>query len=183
MHPARIRLAETIKENSLNHKVVKSFPNEIDVAVSSKENLNTLEAKKAAEIINFLADGKEKIKIILDCPSVNTKAWRLKLLEFVKNKDILEVICEHKADVNHPSVSAASILAKCAREEEVEIIKKEYEKYGNIGSGYPSDPATKIFLKKHGKELENSGIFRKTWATWTEMFGNKQKKQASLTDF
>ena len=183
-HPARLRLAETIKENSIGYKVVKSFPNEIDEFVQTKGlNLNTLEAKKAAEIINVLNDRADKIKIILDCPSVNTKAWRLKLLEFVKNTNNLEVICEHKADVNHPSVSAASILAKCAREEEVELIKKDYEKYGNIGSGYPSDPATKEFLKKHGKELENSGIFRKTWATWTEMFGNKEKKQVSLADF
>ena len=185
-HPARIKLAGTIRENSIRHKVVKSFPNEIDDAINSKLNLNTLEAKKAAEIINSLSDGEEEIKIIIDCPSVNTKAWRLKLLEFVKNKENIEVICEHKADVNHPSVSAASILAKVSREEEVEIIKKEYERYGNIGSGYPADPITKIFLKKHGKELENSGIFRKTWATWTEMFGgsgNKEKKQASLKDF
>ena len=179
----RSKLAETIKENLISYKIVKAYPNEIDEAVSSKENLNTLEAKKAAEIINSLNNNEDKIKVILDCPSVNTKSWRLKLLEFVNKKDNIEVICEHKADVNHPSVSAASILAKCTREEEVALIKKEFEKYGNIGSGYPADPVTKEFLKKHGRELENSGIFRKTWSTWTEMFGNKEKKQASLADF
>ena len=179
----RSKLAETIKENLISYKIVKAYPNEIDEAVSSKENLNTLEAKKAAEIINSLNNNEDKIKVILDCPSVNTKSWRLKLLEFVNKKDNIEVICEHKADVNHPSVSAASILAKCTREEEVALIKKEFEKYGNIGSGYPADPITKEFLKKHGRELENSGIFRKTWSTWTEMFGNKEKKQASLADF
>lgn len=183
-HPARVRLAELIKEHSISHKVVKSYPNEIDEFVQTKGlNLNTLEAKKAAEIINFLNDRDDKIRIVLDCPSINTKAWKLKLMEFVKNNGNIEVVCEHKADVNHPSVSAASILAKCAREEEVALIKKEYEKYGNIGSGYPADPVTKEFMKKHGKELENSGIFRKTWSTWTEMFGNKEKKQASLADF
>ena len=184
LHPARVKLAEAIKKNSINYKIVKAFPGEIDEYVSTKNlNLNTLEAKKAAEIINFLNDGKEKLLVVLDCPSVNTKAWKAKLLEFVENNKNLEVSCEHKADINHISVSAASILAKVAREEEVEKIKKEYEKYGNMGSGYPADPVTKDFLKKHGRELENSGIFRKTWATWKDMFGNKEKKQASLKDF
>jgi radical SAM/Cys-rich protein len=28
----------------------------------------------------------------------------------------------------------------------------------------------KDFLKKHGEELKDSGLFRKTWATWKEMF-------------
>jgi len=184
LHPLRIKLAKDIKENSVNYKVVKAFPDEIDKYVSTKKlNLNTLEAVKAAEIINFLNDGKEKIKVILDCPSVNTKTWKLKLLEFVSKKDNLEVVCEHKADINHVSASAASILAKVAREEEVSKLKKEYEKYGDVGSGYPADPVTKDFLKKQGKTLENSGIFRKTWATWKTLFPEKGKKQASLGEF
>ena len=60
LHPARVKLAGEIKENSIKSKVVLSSPNEIDEAVESKSNLNTLEAKKAAEIINDLNDGKEK---------------------------------------------------------------------------------------------------------------------------
>jgi ribonuclease HII len=184
LHPLRIKLAKDIKENSVNHKVVKAFPDEIDKYVSTKKlNLNTLEAKKAAEIINFLNDGKEKIKVILDCPSVNTKTWKAKLLEFVDKKDNLDVVCEHKADINHVSASSASILAKVAREDEVEKLKEEYKKHGDIGSGYPADPTTKEFLKKKGKELENSGIFRKTWATWKALFPEKGKKQASLAEF
>jgi ribonuclease HII len=182
LHPARIKLAQTIKENSIKNKVVQSSPEEIDEAVKSKLNLNTLEAIKSAEIINFLNDGKEKIIVILDCPSVNIKAWRATLLKYIKNPANLDVKCEHKADVNHPCASAASILAKVKREEEVEKINKQYEKYGRLGSGYPSDPVTKTFLKKHGKELENSGIFRKSWRTWKSMFPDS-KKQASLADF
>lgn len=182
LHPLRIKLAKEIKENSINYKVVKAFPDEIDKYVSTKKlNLNTLEAVKAAEIINFLNTSKEKIKVILDCPSVNTKKWKAKLLEFVSKKDNLEVVCEHKADINHISASSASILAKVAREEEVEKIKKQIGI--DFGSGYPADPTTKEFLKKHGKELENSGIFRKTWATWKALFPEKGKRQAQLGDF
>lgn len=183
-HPARVRLAEIIESAALAFHIVKSSPELIDEAILSGLNLNTLEAMKTAQIINEINKGKfqkEKIKVIVDCPSVNTAAWRKKLLEFIKNPENLEIICEHKADVNHPSVSAASILAKVEREKEVAKIKEKYKQYGDTGSGYPSDPYTKEFLKKHGKQLENEGIFRKSWATWKQMFPGKA--QASLKDF
>ena len=170
----RIKVFDLIKKTAKKHKIVQASPREIDEAVESKTNLNTLEAKKAGEIINFLNPGKEKIKVIVDCPSVNTEKWKAVMMKYVKNTDNLEVSCEHKADVNHISVGAASILAKVTREEEVDKIKKEY---GNIGSGYPADPTTKEFLKSRGEELRDSGIFRKSWATWKRLFpGDKQQR-------
>jgi ribonuclease HII len=172
LHSSRVKMSETIKNSVLSYHVVKSIPSEIDKAINDKINLNTLEAMKAAAIVNELNSGKEKIKVIVDCPSVNTKKWREKMLEFVDKKENLEVLCEHKADEKYVSVSAASILAKVVREEEVSKIKKEY---GEIGSGYPADPITKEFLDKKGKELRNSGIFRKSWSTWKNKFpGDKQ---------
>jgi len=165
-HRERIRLSGLIKGKAISYKIVRAMPHEID----ETENLNTLEAMKMAEVINGLNIGKvkdEKIKVIVDCPSVNTKSWSETLKSFVQHKDNLDILCEHKADVNHVSVGAASILAKVQREEEVSKIKKEY---GEIGSGYPSDPMTKEFLAKRGKELKDSGIFRKSWSTWKKMF-------------
>ncbi|MFH1290854.1 MAG: ribonuclease HII [Nanoarchaeota archaeon] len=183
-HKERVKLAKLIKENSFSHKIVKTSPNEIDIALETAgTNLNTLEAKKAAIIINTInipKYQKEKIKVVVDCPSINTTAWQNTLLGFITHKENLRVICEHKADVNHIAVGAASILAKVTREEEVAKIKKQY---GNIGSGYPSDPGTKEFLKKHGKELKDSGIFRKTWSTWKKMFPAPGKNQSTLGDF
>jgi len=163
---------------AVDYKVVLALPEQIDSSIKSGVNLNTLEAIKSAEIINFINEKKkEKIKVIVDCPSVNTSAWKKTLLGFVKNKDNLEVHCEHKADANYVSVSAASILAKVVREEEVLKLKEKYIEYGDIGSGYPSDPTTKDFLIKNGKNLSDSGIFRKSWATWKELFpiGKVQK--------
>lgn len=186
VHSTRVKLSRIIKENSLKQHVVQSSPAEIDESILSGTNLNTLEAKKTAHIINEINQGKftkEKIKVIVDCPSVNILAWQTTLEKFINHKDNLEIHCEHKADFNHPSVSAASILAKVTREEEVAKIKKQYEKYGDTGSGYPSDPSTKEFLKKHGKELANSGIFRKTWATWKTMFPEKVNSQSTLGGF
>lgn len=179
-HPERIRLSSLIKKEVVSYHAVKAFPDEIDSAVNGGENLNTLEARKMAEVINFLNDKKNKIKVIVDCPSTNINKWREKLISFVKHPDNLDVICEHKADFNYPVVSAASIIAKVEREIEVDILKK---RYGSIGSGYPSDPFTQSFLRDKGQELADSGIFRKSWATWKEMFPQENKKQKSLFDY
>ena len=99
-------------------------------------------------------------------------------MEFIDHPENLTVKCEHKADLNHLVVSAASILAKVKREEEV---KKLREKFGDFGSGYPSDPKTKAFLKSHGQKFKDSGLFRKTWATWKKIFPDKDQK--TLGDF
>jgi len=174
-HPERVRLAQLIVQNSEGHHVVCLSAKEIDSSLNSGTNLNTLEAQAMAKIINKLA--KPGLKVIVDCPSVNTVAWRKVLLSFIKNPEELEVKCEHKADVNHVSASAASILAKVRREEEVSLLK---EKYGKIGSGYPSDPETKEFLKKNGLSLKDSGIFRTTWATWKALFPNSSEKDKQV---
>lgn len=182
-HPRRVELAEEIKETAQTFHIVTAYPEQIDFSIKSGINLNTLEASKTAEIINEINKGKfqkEKIKVIVDCPSVNTNAWMNTLLGFIQHPENLEVFCEHKADANYPSVSAASILAKVKREYEVELIKEKYKSLGNVGSGYPSDPFTIDFLKKHGKELENSGIFRKTWATWKALFPEKEQSKLNI---
>lgn len=102
-------------------------------------------------------------------------------MSYLQHTENLEVYCEHKADVNHPSVSAASILAKVAREE---AVAKLQEEYGNMGSGYPSDPVTQAFLKKNGMRLKDAGIFRTTWQTWKSLFPEEcPQKQSKLFDF
>ena len=184
IHPERVKLSKLIKENSLNIKTEKLTPEEIDTGITTGTNLNTLEAQKMAKIVNEINKGKytkEKIKVIVDCPSVNIPAWTNVLMKYILVKSNLDVVCEHKADANHVSVSAASIVAKVQREEEVEKIKKEFLTYGNVGSGYPADPITKEFLKKNGKALKDSGIFRKTWSTWKSVF--PEKSQKTLGDY
>jgi ribonuclease HII len=177
-HPTRIRLSKIIKENSMAHKVVSASPEEIDGAVETN-NLNALEAKKMAEVIDFLHEGakdkKEKIEVVVDCPSINIPAWTEKLVGFIKNSDNLIIKCEHKADVNHVSVSAASILAKVAREDNVAEIRKDIKT--DFGSGYPADPRTKEFLMKYGEKFSSSGIIRKSWGTWKAIAGKEKQKK------
>ncbi|MEK6844183.1 MAG: ribonuclease HII [Nanoarchaeota archaeon] len=178
LHPKRMQLARIIKELAVHYFIVKAYPEEIDGMIKKGTNLNTLEAMKCAEVINELNNKKDKITVVVDCPSTNRSAWKNTLSTFIDNEENLKILCEHKADVNHVVVSAASILAKVAREEEVEELKK---KYGNFGSGYPADPLTKKFLEEHGERLKNSGIFRRSWQTWKRLY--PEKDQATLRGF
>ena len=81
----------------------------------------------AAKIINEINvpsnAGGTKIKVVIDCPSTNRVKWRDTVQTKVENLSNLEVLCEHKADVNHVAVSAASILAKVTREDEARNVQ------------------------------------------------------------
>lgn len=148
------------KKLNLNYELIIVSPNQIDEAVNSKiTNLNWLEADKTVEIL-------EKLKpdsAIIDCPSPNIPAYE----NYIKNKLITNITIkvEHKADYNHLIVGAASILAKVRRDKEIEKLK---EGIGiDFGSGYPSDPKTKEFLKNYWHSFGE--IFRKSWAPYQKI--------------
>jgi ribonuclease HII len=157
-------LAAIIREKAETFEITITYPKEIDDKLSKGINLNHVEAIRTAEIINKINKGFKRIKVIVDCPSVGIAKWADLLKTKIDNLSNLEILCEHKADKNHISVSAASILAKSAREKEMDALKKIYGE--EIGSGYTSDPATIKFLEKNVIKHEDSGIFRKSWETW-----------------
>jgi ribonuclease HII len=176
----REELAKKIKEQAITFYVALTHANEIDSKIKTGTNLNKVEAEKAAEIINNLTKETEKpIKVIIDCPSPNKESWRKDVLRKVNRQENLLVACEHKADRDYIAVSAASILAKSAREKEISILKKKIGK--DFGSGYPNDPKTIKFLKKYSEEHKKDGIFRETWATFKNL--KKEKQQKKLREF
>ena len=157
-------LAEIIKKRAKAFHLTKTYPLEIESANKKGINLNDLEAEKTSEIINKLNIKKETFKVFVDCPSIGIVKWQKKVDGKIKYPGNLVLSCEHKADKNHITVSAASILAKSLRESEVDKLK---EKYGEqIGSGYPSDPLTQKFLEENAQKFEEDGIFRRTWSSW-----------------
>jgi ribonuclease HII len=94
----------------------------------------------------------------------------------------IEITSEHRADDKYPIVAAASILAKVKRDELVKDIGK---KAGvSIGSGYPSDPKTIMFLEKwvaeHGKLPE---FARSSWETSRRILGKSGKGQKKLGEY
>ncbi|HUU76048.1 MAG TPA: ribonuclease HII [Methanoregulaceae archaeon] len=73
------------------------------------------------------------------------------------------IISEHHADRDRPMVSAASIVAKVHRDRAIENLAAEY---GEIGSGYPSDPTTISFLQDYmAAEKKPPGCARQSWQT------------------
>jgi len=122
----REHLAELIREKVEAFEVVVIFPKEIDGDGGERIKLNEVEAIACAKIIDKLNKGSDKIRVIVDCPSTSIAKWTDYLKTKVKNLSNLEISCEHKADQNHISVSAASILAKSERERQMDKLKKKY---------------------------------------------------------
>ncbi len=110
----------------------------------------------------------EKVKVIVDCPSVNIGAWSEDVQKLIKKPEIIQLSCEHKADFNHPVVSAASIIAKERREDEIYKLKLKLKK--DFGSGYPADPKTKEFIKENFNNEKYKDIIRFSWNTVKKLF-------------
>ena len=152
----------------LSRKLKKMFDYEI-VVISAREidemraegiNLNEIE-KNAMESI--LLKMKPE-KAIVDAVDVKAERFQDNLC-----KDTgINVIAEHKADDKYIEVSAASIIAKAERDNQIAEINKEYIKSGGIGSGYPSDPKTKEFLTNYTYD-EMPDFVRRSWATVAKM--------------
>lgn len=131
---------------------------EIDT-LRNRKSLNEIEAMRIGYLLNNL---KKKPDIaFIDSPDPIAKNFGKRIEKYISFK--LDIRAEHKADLNYPIVSAASIIAKVERDK---AIKKLSKKHGNMGSGYPHDPDTITFMYnwvKKNKKLPN--FARKSWAT------------------
>ncbi|MFC6863865.1 ribonuclease HII [Halomicroarcula sp. GCM10025817] len=91
----------------------------------------------------------------------------------------VEIRAAHGADETDPLVGAASIVAKVARDAHVDGLA---ETYGEVGSGYPSDPATREFLAEYvEREGELPACARTSWSTCADVLAAAE--QASLGEF
>lgn len=88
------------------------------------------------------------------------------------------LVSEHKADSKYPVVSAASIVAK---EEREAIISDLHKRYGDFGSGYPSDPKSVSFVRNLAEEgLEIPSIIRKSWESVSRILNDAATEQSTL---
>ncbi len=134
----------------------------IDVVDLNREmetkTLNEIELDHASNLALLAEDG-----VVVDCFDVDEG----RASNAMSKRTGRRVMCVHKADRDFPAVSAASIISKVIRDREIDKIK---EKYGDIGSGYPSDPATRSFLEKaFSQNIELKGIIRTHWSTVKEI--------------
>ncbi len=156
----RAKLAVQIRELILKCHIELLSPAIIDLVVESKRRLyklNRLEAHAMAKVINVL----EPDIVYVDASDIRADRFGEHIAENLLFSP--KIICEHKADVNYPIVSAASIIAKVERDK---VISQLQKKHGNIGCGYPRDFNTIRFLEDW---IRNFGTYpdfvRKSWKT------------------
>ncbi|MCW6169020.1 MAG: ribonuclease HII [Thermoplasmatales archaeon] len=121
------------------------------------ENLNYIEQLSYVSLARMSPD---ECTVYVDSFDVNPG----RLGRLIESETGRKVVSAHKADEVYPVVSAASIISKVIRDREVKAIE---ERYGTMGSGYPSDPRTIKFIQeslKNGTDL--SGIVRTKWKTY-----------------
>jgi ribonuclease HII len=120
-------------------------------------------------------------KVILDLPEPNGDRFIRKIkAELPKRFGDRDFVAEHGADDEYPIVSAASIIAKSARETHIESL---HEKYGrDFKSGYPHDKPTIKFLEDYVEEKgELPEEARRSWSTAERIL--KEASQKGLDGF
>jgi len=170
---------ESIRDRLENHG--KALVKEIEAGEIDElrrlMSLNEIEIKAFTDVIGRT----DADKVIVDLPEPNADRFINKLKDQLPARfSDVEFVAEHGADDTYPVVSAASIVAKSARESHVDELKK---KYGyDFASGYPHDEPTISFLEKY---LEEKGELpketRKSWSTAERIL--KEASQKGLGDF
>ena len=156
----RSRLFKEIPEIVDECHVVELSAGDLDKIVNRApkfQRLNLMEAKAMAQVIEKL---KPDIAYV-DSSDTRTERFKNNILDCLSSTP--RIVSEHKADINYPVVSAASIMAKVHRDGRIEEIKREY---GEVGSGYAHDPATRKFLKDYYRRKGDfPPIVRRSWKT------------------
>ena len=138
-----------------------------------KVSLNEISQNSAKTLIKMARDKKVNIrKIYVD--TVGPAIPYQNLLKASLDDQSIVVKVEPKADATFECVSAASIVAKVTRDNHIEIIEKEDK---DCGSGYPSDPKTKEWLKNNYDNVFGFGReVRFSWKTVDTMFKENNNK-------
>ncbi|HEX4921300.1 MAG TPA: ribonuclease HII [Candidatus Bathyarchaeia archaeon] len=156
----RARLSKEIPKIVDECHIVELQVSDLDRIVNRApkfQRLNLLEAKAMADVIEKL---RPQIAYV-DSSDTRTERFKNNILDCLSFRP--RIVSEHKADVNYPVVSAASIMAKVHRDGRIDELKREY---GEIGSGYAHDPLTVKFLRQYYAEHGDfPPIVRRSWKT------------------
>ena len=135
--------------------------------------MNACIARAHAEVINRLTPSRAYV----DACDVNCFRYAEMVKEHLSPE--CEIVSEHHADEKFMVVSAASIVAKVLRDRAIAKLGKEY---GEIGSGYPSDPVTVQWLTGYIRDNPSPPfIARHSWKTVGALLA--KKSQRTLMDF
>lgn len=168
----RTELDEKLRDNpNVRVGTVCVQPEEID---DPETDMNTLTVQAHADAINELEPTTEGF---LDASDTDEERFRDRVSERTNNS--VQLTAEHGADDEYDIVAAASIIAKVKRDSLIELLDANYTE--NIGSGYPSDPNTRDFLKSYIEQEGNlPPCARASWKTSKDML--EEAGQSTLSD-
>lgn len=156
-------------------KVIKVAPFEIDKAVECQirlHKLNRLEAKTMAQVIASLCPDE----VYVDAADILPERFATHINECLTIKP--KIISQHKADQLYPIVSAASIIAKVERDQEIKHLQTEF---GDLGSGYLHDKKTQSFLIEWLKTHKDyPPCVRKSWKPAKKALNERNSTQQQL---
>jgi ribonuclease HII len=145
-------------------------------------DMNTLTVDGQAEAVaGAVRDGD---RVVADAGDTSETRFAGRLADRI-DADV-DLAAEHGADATHEVVSAASVVAKVARDAHVESLAVEHpelvEDHGPLGSGYPGDPATRSFLESYVDEHGAVPPFaRASWSTCEDLLADAE--QSGLGEF
>ncbi|XP_023575937.1 ribonuclease H2 subunit A isoform X2 [Octodon degus] len=162
-----------------------------------KYNLNSLSHDTASGLIQYALDqGVNVTQVFVDTVGLaETYQERLQ-----KRFPDITVTVKAKADALYPVVSAASICAKVARDQAVkswQFVEKVQDLDADYGSGYPNDPKTKAWLRKHVEPVFGfPQLVRFSWrtaqailekeaegVTWEDSAAEEQEGSRKITSY
>jgi ribonuclease HII len=119
-------------------------------------------------------------RVVADAADVSADRFARRLTDALADRGVdVDVRADHGADAADPVVGAASVVAKVERDRRVAALRDEY---GDVGSGYPSDPTTRAFLREfvrdHGRL---PACARASWRTCDDVLAAAE--QSALDEF
>jgi ribonuclease HII len=117
---------------------------------------------------------------VADAGDVDADRFARRLREALSSAGAdVPVRAEHGADGSFAHVGAASVVAKVERDARVDALG---DRYGDVGSGYPSDPTTRAFLREWVREHGTlPACARASWRTSEDVLAAAE--QSALSEF
>ncbi len=137
-------------------------------------NLNDLTVEYIGVLLRALPGDARVLRVVVDMVGGRVEAIRGVVRGVVGD---VEVVVEEGADARYVEVAAASIVAKVLRDDMVWGLSRLF---GEIGSGYPSDPRTVGWLRGF---RGSAYIVRRSWGTVARVRPDLAGGQRSLLEF
>jgi ribonuclease HII len=141
-------------------------------------DMNSLTVAGQAEAVAAVA--RDGDRVVADASDVSESRFADRLADRLREAGAtVDVTAEHRADERHAVVGAASVVAKVERDARVDALAEEY---GDVGSGYPSDPTTRTFLREFVRDRGSlPACARESWQTCADLLAAAE--QSDLSDF